>query len=785
MVMIEDISGLCDNHLLEYLIKFNPGVNQVQTSASCQAGYHSHPGMTCHDFKTSHEAETKRKMGGEIAYRRLHRFAKQTDGEQIRTANRARQYPDVGYGNTTKRGYAKRVLGGRAVGSAGVGGTGSGGGGGGGSEFHCAKTRGGTQQHKHPGRKDCHAVNIYHRKESTVNAGQHPYSWEDVKDAWSKKQGKNVDKVGQLEEDVSGSSGTTTPEVIQETQNEKNTTVTSAPAIRSRRTPTKTARIPARKTKRTEAFGTTQRRASAEPEPKLDKEKVVASEGEASDVKRRQQDSWLGDVMSVVKAKQALDNGAESAEYTITRWAKGEPNVITKEVTRKTLTRGKNKGKTQDNFTSLAQNQLAKYENYLKYKDFFNHPLSMTDKQDVMTSYTALDNTNNARLDTDDMMNMTKRQITAFCKKHMGKRKIKKGSFEVNPKFVAASPEERQLWRSYIYKFNAGVGAESLVTNYSKKHLPLAEVEKYDRLKSLGSNIDSLKKAMNSAFTARNIDKLLQNYYDINYQEASDSYDSSQDKNKPLRVKVSELSPARLKTARNTAMQNKLILNLSMQSGLRIGSRKAALAGSSYGISSLQKRHMNLMGNNTVKLDFKGKDSVRNVKEIELSPTVYKALSKAYKRRGLKQNDFIFDSTDENKARDFFKSFDTNWKKEKRGSYKIHDLRTLSINNHLVRVLREADKVEPEDRPLFVQNLVGEIAMEHEHGYKMSLSSYCIRPIIQSYIDGTFSGKEWSSFGKMIEKAMIYKQRGEEIKYTKTDEEHEFLFDLLDRIRLD
>ena len=64
---------VCSNHLLDFLLKQNnPGVPAVVTNASCQPGYHSHPGLTCHPTEQGHNDNIKMQLGGLPNYYRLH-----------------------------------------------------------------------------------------------------------------------------------------------------------------------------------------------------------------------------------------------------------------------------------------------------------------------------------------------------------------------------------------------------------------------------------------------------------------------------------------------------------------------------------------------------------------------------------------------------------------------------------------------------------------------------------------------------------------------------------------
>lgn len=64
--------NMCSHHLLEYLLKDNLGVPALITEASCQPGYHSHPGMTCHPMNQKHNNSVRQAMGGDRGYYAYH-----------------------------------------------------------------------------------------------------------------------------------------------------------------------------------------------------------------------------------------------------------------------------------------------------------------------------------------------------------------------------------------------------------------------------------------------------------------------------------------------------------------------------------------------------------------------------------------------------------------------------------------------------------------------------------------------------------------------------------------
>ncbi len=77
--------------------------------------------------------------------------------------------------------------------------------------------------------------------------------------------------------------------------------------------------------------------------------------------------------------------------------------------------------------------------------------------------------------------------------------------------------------------------------------------------------------------------------------------------------------------------------------GLRIGSRikDSKLEADSVGLITLRVEHIELLDDNTIRLDFFGKDYIRYTNKIKLEPIVYNALTTILK--GKKKDDMIFD----------------------------------------------------------------------------------------------------------------------------------------------
>lgn len=74
---------------------------------------------------------------------------------------------------------------------------------------------------------------------------------------------------------------------------------------------------------------------------------------------------------------------------------------------------------------------------------------------------------------------------------------------------------------------------------------------------------------------------------------------------------------------------------------LRVGNEKSKNEADTVGVSSLRIEHIQLLGNNRIKLDFLGKDSIRYIKKFEVDPLVYTNIQKFVENKNSK--DQLFD----------------------------------------------------------------------------------------------------------------------------------------------
>ena len=89
---------------------------------------------------------------------------------------------------------------------------------------------------------------------------------------------------------------------------------------------------------------------------------------------------------------------------------------------------------------------------------------------------------------------------------------------------------------------------------------------------------------------------------------------------------------------------------------LRVGGKKDTKdEADTVGVSSLRVEHLTLMENNTIKLDFLGKDSVRYCKKVNVIPAVYENLIEFTKNKTKK--DDLFDLINSSALNEYLDSF--------------------------------------------------------------------------------------------------------------------------------
>ena len=477
------------------------------------------------------------------------------------------------------------------------------------------------------------------------------------------------------------------------------------------------------------------------------------------------------------RAKEEFEGGADKVTLNITRKATkeerdaGAGNIVTDE---KEITK----------LNKSMQTQLRRLNTYNKYKDLLDSDTFLeVPPQSVLDKYVALDRGNSkSTLNLDEMKGWREQRIRAHIKEHLGKREIVKGSLEVNPEFLNSKGNARKTFRNWLYRFKAEVGKQTQVNVYSSYHVEQREVEKHNRIQSLDKLMPSLSKSFMNRLTPSSINADTKKFIAYQNKTRLAGWKQRQANAKKQGVAFTENQPRKLAVNdknKDMVRQSKIVLGLLMRSGLRPGSRTAAESDTSYGITSLRKKHVSISGN-SLTLNFVGKDGVNNTSVINNVPKGYLAAIKEYHGKRANDDDFLFD-INESTANNYLQSHDLRNKRDKTntgGSIVVKDLRTHSVNKKLVNKMRDiGNKIEDkQEREDIIQQVVAKIARDHNHSIGANLASYANRALINRFIEEGFPEDEiWQNFAKMLNDVMMMKQeaqkRGTVVEYDFTEDD--------------
>jgi DNA topoisomerase I len=125
-----------------------------------------------------------------------------------------------------------------------------------------------------------------------------------------------------------------------------------------------------------------------------------------------------------------------------------------------------------------------------------------------------------------------------------------------------------------------------------------------------------------------------------------------------LKRKIKEIRTANeeiLKNGSKIMRQTATALYFIDHFSLRVGNEKGDDETDTVGVTSLRKEHIQLLGNNKVKLDFLGKDSVRFNRTLEVDPLVYTNLQDFETNKA--NSDQLFDLIGSNDINKYLQSF--------------------------------------------------------------------------------------------------------------------------------
>lgn len=156
-----------------------------------------------------------------------------------------------------------------------------------------------------------------------------------------------------------------------------------------------------------------------------------------------------------------------------------------------------------------------------------------------------------------------------------------------------------------------------------------------------------------------------------------------------------------------------IIIYLIINCGFRIGNEKYKCENNSYGITTLEYKHLTFKHNKLI-IDFIGKKGVQNISECT-NENIIKFLKK--KKKNNNENDKIFTKT----------SYDVNmFLKKYNNKITSKDLRTWNANNLLLKYIKTPE-IKTHKNP--VKKAIEKVSEQLHNSYHICLKSY-INPIL-------------------------------------------------------
>jgi DNA topoisomerase I len=121
--------------------------------------------------------------------------------------------------------------------------------------------------------------------------------------------------------------------------------------------------------------------------------------------------------------------------------------------------------------------------------------------------------------------------------------------------------------------------------------------------------------------------------------------------------KIREKNENNMKSADPETRQLAVALYLIDKLALRIGNEKKEDEADTVGVSTLKIKNIFLLGDNTIKLDFLGKDSIRYVNKIKVPDIVYSNIKEFHSDESKKGDDNLFDLINSDSLNKYIKQF--------------------------------------------------------------------------------------------------------------------------------
>lgn len=193
-----------------------------------------------------------------------------------------------------------------------------------------------------------------------------------------------------------------------------------------------------------------------------------------------------------------------------------------------------------------------------------------------------------------------------------------------------------------------------------------------------------------------------------------------------------------------------IILSIMMSCNFRIGNEVFKDKYNSYGISTIEKKHIKYNDDNEVNINFVGKRGVENSCTIR-DKKIIKMINFLYNQSSKNEN--IFKYRNDNGEKIIINSDDVNTFLKKFGDFSSKDFRTWMANKNFILYLNEYDQSMPNEtenkRKKIIKNTIHDTANSLHHTPAICKKSYINKNLINLYLE---NGKKMEN----IEKFLIY-----------------------------
>jgi DNA topoisomerase-1 len=155
--------------------------------------------------------------------------------------------------------------------------------------------------------------------------------------------------------------------------------------------------------------------------------------------------------------------------------------------------------------------------------------------------------------------------------------------------------------------------------------------------------------------------------------------------------KIRDQNENYMKSDRLEYRQLAVALFLIDRLALRIGNEKRNDEADTVGVTTLKVKNISLLDNNTIKLDFLGKDSIRYINKFEVPNIVYQNIKEFIEDSGKKNNSDLFDLVTSDSLNKYIKSFMKKLTSKVFRTYNASYLMQIELRK-ITKILKDYDK---------------------------------------------------------------------------------------------